>query len=286
MVPHMLKLSSAVALLSLALQTGNYKAEVEKFHEQRTRAIGGDTGWAALTDLRWLENGRFTIGRSPSNAIVLSAPSSPERLGTLTVTAEAVTLQVAPGVTALVRGKPVTEVQVPFNVAPVSGVSVGAMTFAIVERGDRRGLRVWDRMSPTRVSFRGLRWYPTDEKWRVEAAFLPHQPVPKMRIQNIIGQIVELANPGAASFTLSGRHYQLEALLESPDADELFFMFRDATSGKDTYGAGQVLHAAPEGRARDTGLQSRDESTLRVHRVRDLPASSRQEPPAHPHRGG
>jgi uncharacterized protein (DUF1684 family) len=238
----MLKLSTTAVLLSLVLQGGNYKTEVDKFHTQRTQDIGGETGWAALTDLRWLENGRFTIGRAPSNAIRLSAPSSPELLGTLTVTPRAVTLQVAPGVTALVKGKAVTDIEVPSNVAPASGISVGSMTLAVIARGDRRGLRVCDRVSPTRVNFRGLRWYPTDGKWRVEAAFIPHQPVPRMRVQNIIGQTVEMANPGAASFTVNGRQYQLEALLESADANELFFMFRDATSGKATYGAGRYLY--------------------------------------------
>jgi hypothetical protein len=76
----MVKLSTAAVLLSLALQSGNYRTEVESFHKERTQAIGGDTGWAALTDLHWLENGRFSIGRAPSNAIRLNAPSSPEQL--------------------------------------------------------------------------------------------------------------------------------------------------------------------------------------------------------------
>ena len=239
----MQRLSTVAVLLSLVLQPGNYKAEVESFHKQRALEIGGDTGWAALTDLHWLENGRFSIGRAPSNAIRLNAPSSPEQLGTLTVTPEAVRLQVVSGVTALLKGKPFTDIQMPTNVAPESGISVGGMTLGIIARADRRGLRVWDRVSPTRVNFHGLRWYPTDEKWRVEATFIPHTPVPKIRIQNVIGQTVEMANPGAAAFTVGGRPYQLEALLESADANELFFMFRDGTSGKTTYGAGRYLYA-------------------------------------------
>jgi uncharacterized protein (DUF1684 family) len=238
----MLKLLTPAVLVSLVLQAGNYKTDVENFHQQRAVEIGGDTGWAALTDLRWLEDGQFTIGRSPANTIRLNAPSSPERLGTLTVTPQAVTLQLAPGVVALVKGKPVTEIQVPVNAAPASGISVGGMTLAMIDREGRRGLRVWDRMSPARVNFRGLRWYPTDEKWHVDATFIPHQPVPTLRIQNIIGQTIQMANPGAAAFSVGGRQYRLEALLESADADELFFMFRDATSGKATYGAGRYMY--------------------------------------------
>jgi uncharacterized protein (DUF1684 family) len=238
----MVKLLSAV-LLSLVLQSGGYTTEVENYRKQRGVEIGGETGWAALTDLHWLANGTLTIGRAASNAIRLNAPSAPALLGTLTVAPQSVTLNVAAGVTAQLNGKAVTSVQVPSNVAPASGISVAGMTLAVIERGDRRGLRVWDRVSPTRVNFRGLRWYPADVKWRVDAQFIPHQPIPKMRIQNIVGQIVEMANPGAAAFTLDGRKYQLEALLESADANELFFMFRDGTSGKATYGAGRYLYA-------------------------------------------
>jgi uncharacterized protein (DUF1684 family) len=51
-----------------------------------------------------------------------------------------------------------------------------------------------------------------------------------------------MANPGYVSFTVGGQEIHLEALLESPNAKELFFMFRDATSGKTTYGAGRYLY--------------------------------------------
>jgi hypothetical protein len=50
-----LKLPATVALLALVLQPANYRTVVENFHKQRTLEIGGDTGWAALTDLRWVE---------------------------------------------------------------------------------------------------------------------------------------------------------------------------------------------------------------------------------------
>ena len=238
----MLRFSAAISLLSLVVQAGAYQASVEGFRRQRAADIGGETGWAALSDLRWVENGQFTIGRAPSNAIRLNAPSCPERLGLLTVTPQGATLQVAPGVSALVNGKPVTNAPVPSNVGPAAGVSVGGLTMTMIGRGEKRGLRVWDTVSPTRVNFHGLRWYPIDEKWRVEATFVPRQPAPSVRIQNIIGQTIEMANPGTAVFTIGGRQIALEALLETPNADELFFMFRDGTSGKATYGAGRYLY--------------------------------------------
>ncbi len=159
------------------------------------------------------------------------------------MTPEAVTLQVASGVTALVKGKPVTEIQMPTNVAPESGdigrrndigeslsVPIGA-DYACGTGSARR--------ASTSTGCAGIP-QTRNGAWRPRSSRT--QPVPKMRIQNIIGQTVEMANPGAAAFTVGGRPYQLEALLESADANELFFMFRDGTSGKATYGAGRYLY--------------------------------------------
>jgi uncharacterized protein (DUF1684 family) len=248
----MLKVSSAaVAVLALVVQSAGYRSDVEAFRKQRAADIGGEAGWAALTDLAWLANGEFTIGRGLANAIVLKAPSAPERLGTLTVTPQAATLRLAPGVSGKINNQAVTDPVVPQDVGPSGGLVVGGVTMAVIERGGQRGLRVWDRVSPTRVNFRGLQWYPIDEKWRVDAKFVAHQPAPKMRIQNIVGQTVEMVNPGTVTFTLGGRSYTLEALLEEPDAKEYFFMFKDATSGKTTYGAGRYLYTplAKDGKA-------------------------------------
>jgi uncharacterized protein (DUF1684 family) len=45
-------------------------------------------------------------------------------------------------------------------------------------------------------------------------------------------------------FQLQGREYRLRPVLETPDAQELFFIFRDQTTGKETYGAGRFLYSA------------------------------------------
>ena len=47
-------------------------------------------------------------------------------------------------------------------------------------------------------------------------------------------------SPGYAEFTLQGKTMRLEPVLED---GELFFMFKDATSSKTTYGAGRFLYA-------------------------------------------
>ena len=59
---------------------------------------------------------------------------------------------------------------------------------------------------------------------------------------NVLGETVEMKNPGQVVFTVGATEYRLEALLESDDAKELFFIFKDGTSNKTTYGAGRYLY--------------------------------------------
>ena len=51
-----------------------------------------------------------------------------------------------------------------------------------------------------------------------------------------------MPSPGRAVFTVGGKEVGLDAVLEEPDAKELFFIFSDGTSGKGTYGAGRFLY--------------------------------------------
>ncbi len=53
-----------------------------------------------------------------------------------------------------------------------------------------------------------------------------------------------MPSPGYAVFELEGKEDRLDGVLESPDAPELFFIFRDETSGKETYPAGRFLYSA------------------------------------------
>src|SRR5229473_1027056 len=47
-------------------------------------------------------------------------------------------------------------------------------------------------------------------------------------------------SPGYAEFAWKGKTVRLEPVTED---DQLFFMFKDSTSGKSTYGAGRFLYA-------------------------------------------
>ncbi len=232
----------ALLLIAVVAQPQSYRAEIETFRKNREAEIGGEGGWASLAGLHWLMAGTHTVGRDKSNDVVLEAPSAPQKLGIFVVTASNVSFAPAAGVDARVKGQPIQTTVLRPNTEIADGVTVGDMTFVVIKRGARLGLRVWDRQSPTRVNFHGLRWYPIDPAWRVDATFVPHQPAPKAKILNVLNETVEMTNPGTAVFRVGGQEYRLEAFLEEDAAKELFFIIKDATSGKTTYGAGRYLY--------------------------------------------
>jgi uncharacterized protein len=121
----------------------------------------------------------------------------------------------------------------------------GDISLMVIERGGKTGVRLRDPNAETRRDFTGCKWFPADAAWRVSAKWVAYPKPKTIAITNILGMTDQEPSPGYAEFTLRGREMTLQPVLED---GELFFMFKDATSGKSTYGAGRFLYAAvPKG---------------------------------------
>jgi uncharacterized protein len=72
--------------------------------------------------------------------------------------------------------------------------------------------------------------------------FEPYVPERRISIVNILGTQEDMTSPGAIVFQRDGSTWRLDAILETPGDRDLFVMFSDATSGKQTYGAGRFLY--------------------------------------------
>lgn len=238
-----MKLLMLPLLLAFTFQTPAYRADIEKFRADRAAEISGPTGWAALVGLHWISQGEVVVGSDAISGIRLTGPSAPGRLGTLTVTGDNVHLRISTGLDAFVKGRQIYELDMRPGVAPDDGLKIGGLTMVLIKRGARMALRVWDAKAPNRVALKGLNWMPIDPKWRIDARFVAHPAnQPRIKIQNVLGETIEMKNPGAVVFSVAGKEYSLEAMLEADDAHELFFIFKDGTSNKTTYGAGRYLY--------------------------------------------
>jgi uncharacterized protein (DUF1684 family) len=67
-------------------------------------------------------------------------------------------------------------------------------------------------------------------------------------VPNVLGQSVPMPSPGYATFEMQGKEVRLDGVLEEKDAQELFFIIRDLTSGGDLP-AGRFLYSdLPKGK--------------------------------------
>jgi uncharacterized protein (DUF1684 family) len=97
--------------------------------------------------------------------------------------------------------------------------------------------------APERLNFHGLEVFPPTVQWQVTARFIAHPPGKTLSIANILGDVNDTPNPGYVEFEKDGRKWTLEAT--GDPAKALSFVFRDATSGKQTYGIGRFLKTGP-----------------------------------------
>ena len=60
---------------------------------------------------------------------------------------------------------------------------------------------------------------------------------------NVLGETEIVPSPGYAEFELGGKRVQLDGVLETEDATEIWFILRDETSGQETYPGGRFLYS-------------------------------------------
>lgn len=221
----------------------SYRAQIEAWRAERETRLKAEGGWLSLAGLFWLEAGGNTFGTGGGNMVVLPPGSAPERAGVFELRGREASVRLEPGVTAAVAGRAAASGPLRSDASGSPDVlSLGRLTLHVIERSGRVGIRVKDPESPGRRSFKGLQWFPIEESWRVEARFVPHDTPRTLELADVTGSVQKMTAPGYVVFRRGGQELRLEPVLEEADAKELFFIFRDATSGRETYGAGRYLY--------------------------------------------
>lgn len=220
-----------------------WAAAVEEWRAQKERALRGPDGWLSLAGLHWLKEGTNRLGAGPANEVALPAGSAPTLAGEICLRDGVVTVGAAGDELRLNGGPPEGRpLRSDSDPAP-DLLTVGRLALLIIRRGERVGVRVRDPERPAIAAFPGRRWYPLDESYRLRARFEPYDPPRPIAIANVLGDTAEELSPGAVVFGLEGRELRLEA--RSAADGGLIILFRDASSGGETYGAGRTLSTPP-----------------------------------------
>ena len=215
----------------------NYLPDIQAWRAEREAALKADDGWLTVAGLFFLHEGDNSFGNGPLNDIVL--PEGPEHAGSFRLRGQEVQVSAAPGQTLSVDGEDVSHAQLYPREDRVD-LTIGSLTLFVHLSGERLAIRMRDQNSEIRRSFVGLRWYPIDESYRIRGRFVSHDEPMTVRIQNILGDVETHTSNGSVTLLVQGQELRLLPLAAG---DQLWFIFRDLTSGLETYPAARFLYA-------------------------------------------
>jgi len=229
---------------SKATTVDPYRTEIETFRRQREAKLTSDTGWLTIAGLYFLTKPETTVGSGGDNDVVLPA-GTPSRVGTFVLAKDGkVSVTLAPGVRpTLLDGKQ-------FAGGPIKSdgdgspdrLVLGDVQVWVHQSGERPAIRVRDKNNHLRKEFTGMKWYPVNEAYRVEGTFEPLDTPEELKIPNMLGDIDTMTVPGHVRFMLNGKEHNMLAVTENDT--EFWFIFRDLTSGDETYPAARFLYTA------------------------------------------
>ena len=229
-----------LSFLFLQVTTPSYKSEIEQWRQGREAGLKADGGWLTVAGLFWLKDGENTVRTDKSKTIVLPEGSAPASVGVFMFRDGQTIFRADSGAKVTVNGVPATSAALkPDTSGAPDMLQVNDLTMFVIKRGQRFGIRLKDKNSAMRKNFTGLKFFPPDERYRVTAKFVLYNPPRMIPIPNILGEMEQEASPGYVEFTLNGRVCRLDPITED---GTLFFIFKDLTSGKETYPPGRFLN--------------------------------------------
>jgi len=198
--------------------------------------------WVTIAGLHFLEPGIHTAGSARTNDIVL--PSSvPGVIGRFVLQGDVVRFEPASGSSVVLRGQPVTRaLDLHDDGAPEPDeLEVGDVRMVVHRSGQRKSLRVWDPGGELARGFLGFRWFPIQMDYRVTGQFIPDATAKDVQVMNTFGDLDTFKTEGVVEFALQGHTLRLRAFTTRPG--RLYFVFRDASSGEETYEAARFLYS-------------------------------------------
>ena len=198
--------------------------------------------WVTIAGLHFLHDGAQTAGSAPDNEIVLPA-GAPARLGRFVLEGTTVRFEPEKGADVRMKDAPVTSSVVlkDDETGTADELVAGTVKVAAHASGTRRSLRVWDPEGPLARGFKGFTWFPVQLGYRVTGRFIPDAEPKKLKVTNTFGDLDIFTTQGVVEFTLQGKTLRLRPFTTRPK--RLYFVFKDASSGAETYGAARFLYA-------------------------------------------
>jgi uncharacterized protein (DUF1684 family) len=224
-----------------AAPDASWRQDVEKWRAKHESDYRKE--YVGLAGLFSLNQGVNTAGSASSSDIVLPT-SAPASIGRFILTGDRVQFEPQSNVKATIKSKPVTgRIDLKHDEAKdgPDELEVGNVALWVHLSGERRTIRMRDDQGEVARSFAGFHWFPIDEKYRVTGRFIKDASPRQLPTPNQLGDVQTFTTEGVVEFTLDGRTVRLRPMTTRPK--RLYFIFRDGTSGKETYETARFLYA-------------------------------------------
>jgi len=216
------------------------RAEAEAFRARHEESYLRE--YVTIAGLHFLAPGVQTAGSAPSNDIVLPA-SAPGQVGRFVLDDGTVRFEPVEGTAVRLRDEVLTG---PVVLRDDSGdeadeLVAGGVRLVIHRSGDRLSVRVRDPEGEQARGFLGFSWFPIQDDYRVTGRFVPDEAPREVQVVNTFGDLDTFTTEGVVEFTLRGEALRLRPFTTRPG--RLYFVFRDASSGEETYSAARFVYA-------------------------------------------
>lgn len=205
-----------------------------EWHAKRDRILSGPREMLALVSLDWLEDGVDThLDTFP---------------GTFRLDGDTFTYTPEPGKVIRVHGinivGPRSYIVPGQEDANVARLNYGDKQAEVIKRlgGQRQyAVRVRDPKSPLIVNFRGTPYFEPNRAWVVPASYRPYESLREETVDASLDFLKHIEQAvGELTVTIDGHDYTLQ-VFQGHDDGHGTVLFRDGTSGKETYGGARVL---------------------------------------------
>jgi uncharacterized protein (DUF1684 family) len=198
--------------------------------------------YVTLAGLFALRPGPNTVGSAASNAIVLPK-SAPTLIGRFVLDGKNVRFEPQPGAPVTMKGQRVTTAVALKSDAEdeLDELVIGDIRLWVHMSGDRPTIRMRDPNGDAAKSFSGFQWFPIEDQYRVVGRFIKDPAPREVKAPNQLGDLDTMQTEGVVEFTLGGQTVRLRPMTTRPK--RLWYIFRDGTSGKETYETARFLYS-------------------------------------------
>ena len=243
----MIKLGDLILLLFILLsmdqslagqqeEIENYYLELKSWHKARTQDLKSVDGWFTVQGLFWLRKGDNRIGSGMRNDLVFPK-NAPEFWGNIRLQKDTAHFLPNEGLGPANKGYQVTFLD--YMTFPPTSISYKNLTWHLLKRGEKIGVRLRDTLHPERFSFDSVPYFTINPTWKMPAKFIASSETDSIQINNVLGMRFSRRPAGYIDINLEGQIYRLSVL----DAGNKYMLiFSDGTTGMETYGGGRYLY--------------------------------------------